>query len=79
MVIRNSRIGSSFFSETTMPLAMQNQQRAAGSASALLGLLPFILGGAAAPLVGLSPGILNYPSLLLLRYLTLTKGISKKA
>jgi DHA1 family bicyclomycin/chloramphenicol resistance-like MFS transporter len=34
-------------------LAMQNQEQAAGSASALLGLLSFILGGIVAPLVGL--------------------------
>ncbi|WP_410769092.1 multidrug effflux MFS transporter [Fontibacillus sp. BL9] len=34
-------------------LAMQNQQDSAGSASALLGLLPYILGAAVAPLVGL--------------------------
>lgn len=37
-------------------LAMQNQQRAAGSAAALLGLLPFILGALIAPLVGLGGG-----------------------
>lgn len=40
-------------STTSFSLAMQNQQRSAGSASALLGLLPFILGGLAAPLVGI--------------------------
>ncbi|MED2973784.1 multidrug effflux MFS transporter [Fictibacillus sp. B-59209] len=40
-------------STASFSLAMQNQQKAAGSASALLGLLPFILGGIAAPLVGL--------------------------
>ncbi|MBQ4900955.1 multidrug effflux MFS transporter [Paenibacillus sp. Marseille-P2973] len=34
-------------------LAMQNQRDSAGSASALLGLLPYILGAAVAPLVGL--------------------------
>ncbi|MNP28489.1 hypothetical protein D3C76_1214570 [compost metagenome] len=32
---------------------MQNQRDSAGSASALLGLLPYILGAAVAPLVGL--------------------------
>lgn len=34
-------------------LAMQNQQQAAGSASALLGVLSFIFGGLVAPLVGI--------------------------
>ncbi|MBP2000929.1 DHA1 family bicyclomycin/chloramphenicol resistance-like MFS transporter [Paenibacillus shirakamiensis] len=38
------------------PLAMRDQQDAAGSASALLGLLPFILGAACAPLVGIGGG-----------------------
>ncbi|AQQ54851.1 multidrug effflux MFS transporter [Planococcus lenghuensis] len=35
-------------------LAMESQSRAAGSASALLGLLPFFLGAIAAPLVGIA-------------------------
>ncbi|MFC7395314.1 multidrug effflux MFS transporter [Scopulibacillus cellulosilyticus] len=35
-------------------LAMQNQSRSAGSASALLGLLPFIAGAIVAPLVGIA-------------------------
>lgn len=35
-------------------LAMESQSKAAGSASALLGLLPFILGAATAPLVGIA-------------------------
>ncbi|WEG11041.1 multidrug effflux MFS transporter [Pullulanibacillus sp. KACC 23026] len=34
-------------------LAMQNQRKSAGSASALLGVLMFVLGGSASPLVGL--------------------------
>ncbi|MEC1347370.1 multidrug effflux MFS transporter [Bacillus haynesii] len=38
---------------TSGSLAMQSQGKSAGSASALLGLLPFILGAAAAPLVGI--------------------------
>ncbi|WP_412674976.1 multidrug effflux MFS transporter [Aneurinibacillus aneurinilyticus] len=38
---------------TGFSLAMQNQERSAGSASALLGLLPFVFGAIAAPLVGL--------------------------
>lgn len=41
-------VGTSSFT-----LAMQNQQKSAGSASALLGLLPYILGAIVAPLVGL--------------------------
>lgn len=42
-------VGTSSFS-----LAMQSQNEHAGSASALLGLLPFILGASVAPLVGLA-------------------------
>lgn len=38
---------------TSFSLAMQNQGGSAGSASALLGLLPFIFGSIAAPLVGI--------------------------
>ncbi|WCK52830.1 multidrug effflux MFS transporter [Aneurinibacillus sp. Ricciae_BoGa-3] len=38
---------------TSFSLAMQSQSRSAGSASALLGLLPLILGSLAAPLVGI--------------------------
>lgn len=38
---------------SSFPLAMQGQAQSAGSASALLGLLPYILGAAVAPLVGL--------------------------
>ncbi|MNB86594.1 Bicyclomycin resistance protein [compost metagenome] len=40
-------------STTTFSLAMQDQAETAGSASALLGLLPLLLGGCVAPLVGL--------------------------
>ncbi|ULL18603.1 MFS transporter [Paenibacillus sp. H1-7] len=43
-------------SSTSFALAMQNQAQAAGSASALLGLLSFISGGVVAPLVGLGGG-----------------------
>lgn len=39
---------------TGFSLAMQNQSRSAGSASALLGLLPFIFGAVTAPLVGIA-------------------------
>lgn len=38
---------------STFALAMNSQSKSAGSASALLGLLPYILGAAVAPLVGL--------------------------
>lgn len=38
---------------TSFPLAMKEQGDSAGSASALLGLLPFVLGAACAPLVGI--------------------------
>ncbi|MGE1114799.1 multidrug effflux MFS transporter [Priestia megaterium] len=41
---------------TVFSLAMENQASNAGSASALLGLLPFLLGAAVAPLVGLGGG-----------------------
>ncbi|MNI63310.1 bicyclomycin/multidrug efflux system [compost metagenome] len=40
-------------STTSFSLAMQDQGESAGSASALLGLLPLLLGGCVAPLVGL--------------------------
>ncbi|MCS7464972.1 multidrug effflux MFS transporter [Paenibacillus doosanensis] len=43
-------------SSTSFALAMQNQAKAAGSASALLGLLSFVSGGIVAPLVGLGGG-----------------------
>ncbi|MFB5662287.1 multidrug effflux MFS transporter [Alteribacillus sp. HJP-4] len=39
---------------TSFSLAMETQGHRAGSASALLGLLPFVLGAASAPLVGIS-------------------------
>jgi len=41
-------------STSSFSLAMQTQGHIAGSASALLGLLPFILGALAAPLVGIA-------------------------
>lgn len=40
-------------STSSFSLAMQSQGKAAGSASALLGLIPYILGATVAPLVGL--------------------------
>ncbi|MEK4535103.1 multidrug effflux MFS transporter [Peribacillus sp. FSL K6-1552] len=41
---------------TSFSLSMHNQKKTAGSASALIGLLPFILGSLMAPLVGLGSG-----------------------
>lgn len=40
-------------STTTTSLALQEQGQSAGSASAMLGMMSFVFGGAAAPLVGL--------------------------
>ncbi len=37
-------------------LAMQSQEKNSGSASALLGLVPFIIGAITAPLVGIGGG-----------------------
>ncbi|MGW8959798.1 multidrug effflux MFS transporter [Paenibacillus sp. NPDC055715] len=48
-------------STTTTSLAMQSQQRSAGSASAMLGLLPLLLGSIASPLVGLGSGTTPIP------------------
>lgn len=48
-------------STTTTSLAMQSQQRSAGSASAMLGLLPLLLGSIASPLVGLGSGTTPVP------------------
>lgn len=38
---------------TSFSLAMQNQEKSAGSASALLGIMPFVMGAIVAPLVGI--------------------------
>lgn len=47
---------------TTTALAMQSQEsRTAGSASALIGLMPLLLGAAASPLVGLGSGETAFP------------------
>ncbi|NTU28900.1 multidrug effflux MFS transporter [Brevibacillus sp. HB1.1] len=46
---------------TGFSLAMQNQSKAAGSASALQGLLSFISGGIVAPLVGISGEYTSVP------------------
>ncbi|WP_033543733.1 multidrug effflux MFS transporter [Planococcus sp. CAU13] len=68
-------------------LAMEEQSRVAGSASALLGLLPFILGAVAAPLVGVAGeetavplGLIIFTMCLLalLAYLFLVKRLDTK-
>ncbi|MCM3609685.1 multidrug effflux MFS transporter [Planomicrobium sp. MB-3u-38] len=68
-------------------LAMEEQSRVAGSASALLGLLPFVLGAIAAPLVGaggedtavpLGLIIFTMCLLALLAYLFLVKRLDHK-
>jgi DHA1 family bicyclomycin/chloramphenicol resistance-like MFS transporter len=41
-------------STAAFPLAMESQSHIAGSAAALLGLIPFLLGAAVAPLVGIA-------------------------
>ncbi|WP_046226239.1 multidrug effflux MFS transporter [Paenibacillus dauci] len=51
---------------TSTSLAMQSQGNSAGSASALLGLLPLLLGGAASPLVGLGSGLTAVPMSLVI-------------
>jgi len=48
-------------STTCFALAMQSQGKTAGSASALLGLMPFILGSIMAPLVGIGNGQSAWP------------------
>ncbi|MFD1031662.1 multidrug effflux MFS transporter [Metaplanococcus flavidus] len=68
-------------------LAMEEQSRVAGSASALLGLLPFILGAVAAPLVGIAGeetavplGLIIFTMSLLglLAYLLLVKRVDNE-
>lgn len=52
-------VGTASFS-----LAMQSQGKSAGSAAALLGLMPFILGSIMAPLVGIGDGQSPWPMAL---------------
>lgn len=75
-------------STTTTSLAMQSQQRSAGSASAMLGLLPLLLGSIASPLVGLGSGTTPVPMAVviaiaevsaLLSFVVLAKGARAKA
>lgn len=75
-------VGTSSFT-----LAMAEQSRVAGSASALLGLLPFVFGAVAAPLVGIAGEETAVPmgaiiftmcSLGLLAYLLLVKRFDNK-
>ena len=44
----------SITSTAAFPLAMESQSKNAGSAAALLGLVPFVLGGLVAPIVGIA-------------------------
>ncbi|MGO1058267.1 Bcr/CflA family efflux MFS transporter [Planococcus sp. FY231025] len=69
-------------------LAMERQSHVAGSASALLGLLPFILGALTAPLVGIAGEETAVPMgltiftmclIALLAYLFLVKNVAKPA
>lgn len=69
-------------------LAMESQSQAAGSASALLGLLPFVLGALSAPLVGIAGEETAVPMgmtifamclIALLAYLFLVKRTAKAA
>ena len=55
-------------STTGFSLAMRNQKQAAGTASALLGLLQFISGALVAPLVGIGGSNTALPMGLLLRF-----------
>ncbi|MBT2656093.1 Bcr/CflA family multidrug efflux MFS transporter [Bacillus sp. ISL-18] len=55
-------IGSiSIIGTTSFALAIETQGHIAGSASALLGLLPFVLGSLAAPLVGIAGAFTGVP------------------
>jgi DHA1 family bicyclomycin/chloramphenicol resistance-like MFS transporter len=71
---------------TVFSLAMESQGKSAGSAAALLGLMPFILGSIMAPLVGIgngqSPwpmavGILSCQLVAVLSYMFAAKGTAK--
>lgn len=75
-------------STASFTLAMESQSQAAGSASALLGLLPFILGALSAPLVGIAGEETAVPMgltifsmclIALMAYLFLVKKTAKKA
>ena len=46
---------------TCFSLAMQSQGKSAGSAAALLGLMPFVLGSITAPLAGIGNGLTAWP------------------
>lgn len=48
-------------STTCFSLAMNNKEKTAGSASAFLGLMPYIFGAAAAPLAGIGAGSTTLP------------------
>lgn len=54
-----------FVSPTAFSLGLKNQKKSAGSASAFLGLLPFIGGAVVSPLVGLGGEYIAWPLALL--------------
>ena len=71
---------------TTFSLAMQSQGKSAGSAAALLGLMPFVLGAITAPLVGIGNGqspwpmaitIISCELIAILAFLFAAKGSAK--
>lgn len=73
-------------STTTTSLALEYQGQSAGSASAMLGMLSFVIGGAAAPLVGLGGKATALPLAIVIAllvaaaigcFLLLTKSRSK--
>ena len=62
-------------STTTTSLALQNQGQSAGSASALLGMLSFVFGGVAAPLVGLGGSNTALPLAMVMCSLIAASGL----
>lgn len=57
-----------FVSPTAFSLGLKNQKKSAGSASAFLGLVPFIGGAAASPLVGLAGDQTAWPLALVITF-----------
>lgn len=78
----------SMIGTTSFALAIESQGHVAGSASALLGLLPFVLGSLSAPLVGVAGAYTGVPMavvifgasfLAFLSYFFLVRGARVKA
>ncbi len=61
---------------TVFSLAMQDQAEQAGSASALLGLLPFLLGALVAPIVGIGNGTTALPMGVVILSCALIAGVA---